>query len=259
MDMETNTPLNSMLGSICIVLVETTHPGNIGAAARAMANMGLSDFRLVRPQVFPSPDATARAASGEVLLSGARVFSSLDDAIADCGLIVGSTARGRAVSWPVMSPSEMAPVILDSSHQQRAAILFGRESRGLTNKQLDRCQLFATAPVDMNHASLNLASAVLLFAYELRKTALLRDESVVSNRPVTAKELLATSGMVEGFVEHFERVLHSAGFLEQPSDKLFRKIRRIFTRRALQADEVNILRGVLSAIEKRIDGTSNSR
>jgi tRNA (cytidine32/uridine32-2'-O)-methyltransferase len=259
MDIATSTPLNTMLGSICIVLVETTHPGNIGAAARALANMGLSDLRLVRPQVFPSPDAEARAASGEALLSAARVFSSLDDAIADCGLIVGSTARARSVSWPVMSPSEMAPVVLDSSRKQRTAILFGRESRGLTNKQLDRCQLFVTAPVDANHASLNLASAVLLLAYELRKSALLRDDSAVSDRPTTGKDLLATSDRVEGFVEHFERVLYAVGFLEQSSDKLFRKIRRIFTRRALEEDDVNILRGVLSAIEKRIDGASNNR
>ena len=259
MDMETGTPVNSILGSICIVLVETTHPGNIGAAARALVNMGLSDLRLVRPQAFPSPDATARAASGKALLSTARVFSSLDDAIADCGLIVGSTARARSVSWPVMSPSEMAPVVLDSSHHQRAAILFGRESCGLTNKQLDRCQLFVTAPVDADHASLNLASAVLLLAYELRKVALLRDGSAASDRSIIGKDLLATSGMVEGFVAHFQRVLHAAGFVERPSDKLFRKIRRIFTRRALEMDEINILRGVLSAIEKRIDGASNDR
>ena len=259
MDMETNTPGNSTLGSICIVLVETTHPGNIGAAARALVNMGLSDLRLVRPQAFPSPDATARAASGKALLSTARVFSSLDDAIADCGLIVGSTARARSVSWPVMTPSEMAPVVLDSSHHQRAAILFGRESCGLTNKQLDRCQLFVTAPVDADHASLNLASAVLLLAYELRKVALLRDDAAASARSTIGKDLLATSGMVEGFVAHFQRVLHAAGFVERPSDKLFRKIRRIFTRRALEMDEINILRGVLSAIEKRIDGASNNR
>ena len=144
------------------------------------------------------------------------------------------------------------------SQQGSAALptLFVRNS--LTNKQLDRCQLFVTAPVDVNHASLNLASAVLLLAYELRKTALLRDGSAASDGSTNGKDLLATSGMVEGFIDHFERVLHVAGFLEQPSDKLFRKIRRIFTRRALEEDEVNILRGVLSAIEKRIDGASNN-
>jgi len=252
--------VNPLLASVSVVLVETTHPGNIGAVARAMCNMGLADLRLVNPRDFPSPEASARAAGGIDLLASAKVFNSLEQAIADCGLVVGTSARPRTVQWPVASPAEASVSVLDAAYQHRVALLFGRESRGLTNRQLDHCQLIDTVPVNTQHPSLNLASAVLLFAYELHKAAQQSDDVVAnSDQSGSGNNLLATAQAVQGLFAHLESVLHRVDFLKNPSDKLLRKIRRIFTRRPLEEDDVNILRGVLSAVEQRIASAESQR
>ena len=250
MDMETNTPLNSMLGSICIVLVETTHPGNIGATARALVNMGLSDLRLVRPQVFPSPDAAARAASGEALLSAARVFSSLDDAIADCGLTIGTSARSRTLSWPMVEPRECGEKLVAEAEQGPVALVFGRENSGLTNEELQQCNYHVCIPANPEYSSLNLAMAVQTLCYETRMAYLNKkpkaqeeDEAVYPNAKQT-----------ELFYEHLEQTLNDTGFIiKQHPGMVMTKLRRLFNRARPEEAEMNILRGILTSINKSIN------
>src|SRR5690606_8925573 len=158
-----------------IVLVETTHPGNIGASARAMKTMGLSDLGLVAPRAFPSDEATARASGAADLLERATVYETLEDAIADCALVVGTSARSRGVEWPCADPREAAGRIWDAiDADNRAAIVFGREQSGLTNEALARCMLHVQVPTDAAFSSLNLAMAVQVLCYELRMTGLIR-------------------------------------------------------------------------------------
>jgi TrmH family RNA methyltransferase len=229
-----------------IVLVETSHPGNIGAAARAMRTMGLSELALIRPRAeFPSDDATARAAGADAILSNARVCATLDEAIADCGWVVGASARLRSIVVPVVNPRECAESIWTKLAANRVAILLGNEQSGLTNEDLARCQQLVNIPTNPEFGSLNLAMAVQVICYELRMAA--------PNRPGAlgpAREApLATAAELEGLHEHLERLLTASGFLHpehQTQVKL--KLRRIFQRAALDQNELSILRGMLSSL-----------
>ena len=160
---------------IKIVLVNTTHPGNIGAVARAMKTMGLERLALVSPQRFPSAECTARAAGADDLLAGAEVFFSLEKAVADCELVFGTSARTRSIAWPEVTPEAAATQILAHvGSDSRAAILFGRESLGLSNEQLELCHAMIRIPTNAEFASLNIASAVQIICYELNKQSLAR-------------------------------------------------------------------------------------
>ena len=233
--------------NIAVVLVRTSHPGNIGAAARAMANMGLSDLRLVEPAEFPGPAATARAAGAYHVLENAQICRTLDEAIADSGFVVGATARSRSIAWPSSDPASVMTELVEQSRAGKVSLLFGREASGLTNEEMDRCQRHVRIPVNENYPSLNLAAAVLIFGYELRRAY--STEGRLSNDGMDRSLPLASAEQVQRFFQHLEVVLNEIGFLKSPSVRLLRKIKRIFSRTPLQEQEVNILRGILTSVQ----------
>lgn len=241
-----------------IVLVEPTHPGNIGAAARAMKTMGLTELALVRPQAFPSDEATARAAGARDVLERAAVHDSLLDAIAECSFIVGTSARSRAVEWPTVEPRECAARIVEALEAgNRAAIVFGTEHSGLTNDALARCTLHVQIPTQPHFSSLNLAMAVQLLCYELRLAMLAAAEhdsphvaDIAGGHTGRGGHRFATAEELEGFNAHLERVLVAAGFLRDAHPRQMKlKLRRIFQRAVLDKNEIDILRGVLTALD----------
>lgn len=245
------------LDNVSIVLVRTSHAGNIGAVARAMANMGFSDLRLVEPVNFPAPEATARAVGAAAILESAEVFGSLDEAISDAGLVVGATARLRSVSWPTLTPHEAMQEVAKMCKANKISLVFGKESSGLTNEELDRAQRHVRIPVEDQYPSLNLAAAVLILCYEARRALV---ENVTSpNEIIDNHPPLATGQQVQSFFSHLESVLKNVGFIQNSSSKLFRKIKRIFSRTPLQEQEVNILRGILTSIENNQNPTINSK
>ena len=236
------------LDYIRVVLVQPTHPGNIGATARAMANMGLSNLVLVDPADFPSPIATARAAGAESILDGAVVVSDLDQAIGECTLVIGTTARSRSIQWPEKTPALAMESVLSGDHDH-IAFLFGRESSGLTNQELERCQFLIRIPVEDSFSSLNLASAVTVVLYELRKQALDKVNFVAST-----SDKLATAAEMRGFLEHLDQFVKKVEFSDGRSSKLQRKMARMFNRIQMYAQEVRMLRGLFKAVEDKLDG-----
>ncbi|ROR32805.1 RNA methyltransferase [Inmirania thermothiophila] len=235
-----------MLEQVRIVLVGTTHPGNVGAAARAMKNMGLADLVLVAPKagVFPSEEAAARASGADDVLARARVCASLDEAVADCRLVVGASARLRSIPWPVWTPREAAPRLLAEAARGPVAVVFGRERSGLTNRELERCNALLHIPANPAYPSLNLAQAVQVTAYELRMAA-------QGTPPAEALPEAATAAEVEAFFAHLERALVAIGYLNPAAPKqLMRRLRRLFLRVRLEHDEVSLLRGILTAAER---------
>jgi len=233
---------------IRVVLVGPTHPGNIGAAARAMRTMGLRDLHLVRPRVFPSSEATDRAAGADDVLESARVVSSLDQALSDCHFAVGASARERAVNWPMLDPREAGRRLVAESTRGRVAMVFGRESTGLSNDELDRCQALVRIPTCDDFRSLNLAAAVQVLAYE---TQMARRRSVALGGSGPAPgPMPATAAQLRGLHDHLETVLHDIDFLKgKPPDRLMRKLVRLGARARPSAEDVNILRGILTAVQ----------
>ncbi len=232
--------------SIRIVLVGTTHPGNIGACARAMKNMGVVDLALVNPEHFPHRDATARASGAEDVLDRAIVVESLADAISDCVFVAAASARSRSIDWPSMEPRECAAKMIAQSAQGKVAAVFGPEQSGLSNADLDHCDTLLTIPTDPEFSSLNLAMAVQILTYELR-VAQTSDAlpAFESGAPP------ATSGEFEHFYKHLEQVLTGSGFLDPDNPrKLMRRLRRVFVRAKPDKNELNILRGILTALDK---------
>jgi tRNA (cytidine32/uridine32-2'-O)-methyltransferase len=233
-----------------IVLVETSHPGNIGAAARAMKTMGLNDLVLVAPKSFPDPEAMARASGADDLLAAARVEPDLPAAVADCSFVVGASARLRGGRWPVFDPRQCAAAVTAKSPAERSAIVMGPEQSGLTNDDLARCHALVHIPTAPDYGSLNLAMAVQVLCYELRMAALGAD----ARNPLSATELReappATSAEIEGFHEHLEDVLTRSGFLHPAHPKQLKlKLRRLFMRSELDQNEINILRGALASLD----------
>ncbi len=236
------------LNYIRVVLVEPTHPGNIGAVARAMGNMGVDQLVLVNPQEFPSPVANARASGADWILENARVCDTLDAAISDCSLVFGTTARIRSIEWPSLDPWDAMQKAASQPPGSRVAILFGRESSGLSNMETDRCHHLVRIPVYESFSSLNLGSAVMVLLYELRK-GLLQGNPESGIKPVILKQKPATSEEVQFFYQHLEQVLKDIDFTDGRSTKLMRKLKRLFNRAHLAHEEVRMLRGILTAIE----------
>ncbi|HYE37720.1 RNA methyltransferase [Methylocaldum sp.] len=234
------------LSHVRIVLVGTTHPGNIGAAARAMKNMGLRDLVLVTPKVFPSEEATARASGADDILAEARICPDLQEAIRDCALVIGASARLRTISWPQLDPRECARQV--TAGNAKTAILFGREHSGLTNEELERCHYLLHIPCDPEFSSLNIAAAVQVVAYELFLVAQQQPHDD-ANRP-----LLATAGEMESFYGHLEKTLYDLRFLHERKlgPSVMRRLRRIFNRSVLEKKEIHLLRGILTAVQLRI-------
>jgi tRNA (cytidine32/uridine32-2'-O)-methyltransferase len=236
-----------MLNNIRIVLVETSHPGNIGAAARAMKNMRLSRLDLVAPQRYPSEEATSRASGADDLLAQSRVHPSLDQALQGCRLVVGTSARARTVSWPVLAPHEAAQKLVEESAHGEVALVFGREQSGLSNSELDRCSYLVHIPTNPDYSSLNLGAAVQVLSYEVHLASL-------GGRQPSLEPLrdLATAEMMQGFNEHLAQALDDVGFTDpEQSQKLLRRLRRLYQRARPDKDEINILRGILSAMQGR--------
>jgi TrmH family RNA methyltransferase len=233
--------------SICIVLVGTTHPGNIGACARAMKNMGLHDMRLVNPQKFPHVEARARASGAEDVLLNATVVSTLEEAIKDCVYVAGASARSRSIDWPSMNPRDSAERLISESQKGTVAAVFGPEQSGLCNSDLDHCDTLLTIPTDPKFSSLNLAMAVQVLSYEIRAA------QVADNVPeYESGQPAATSGEMEHFYTHLEEVLTNTRFLDPENPrKLMRRLRRLFIRAKPDKNEVNILRGILSSVDPK--------
>lgn len=236
------------LKNIRIVLVHPSHAGNIGAVARAMKNMGLADLHLVSPRNFPDDQAIARSAGAEDILEKAIVVEKLDDAIADCVLVLGTSTRSRRLSWPALNPKDCASKVIDKSSDGKIAIVFGNERTGLSNEQLDKCQFLVIIPTDPEFSSLNLAAAVQIIAYELRQKCS-NLEQIASHGD--QDDCLASQSEVQGFFKHLEHVLIAIDFLDPAHPKkLMRRLYRLFHKAQLAGNEVNILRGFLTSIEK---------
>ncbi|MEQ8205341.1 MAG: RNA methyltransferase, partial [Woeseia sp.] len=230
-----------------IILVGTTHPGNIGACARAMKNMGLSDLMLVRPRHFPHEDATARASGATDILESVRVVENLDEALVDCVYVAGASARSRTIGWPSFTPRECAARLLKEGQTGKVAAVFGPEKSGLTNEDLDRCHALLTIPTDPGFSSLNLAMAVQILTYELRMATL------DGPPPVYEPEAPLASGEdLEHFYSHLEQVLTDSGFMDPANPRhLMRRLRRLFIRAEPDRNEINILRGIFASLDPR--------
>ncbi|MGZ5050789.1 MAG: RNA methyltransferase [Methylobacter sp.] len=234
-----------MLSSIKIVLVETTHPGNIGAVARAMKNMKMSNLWLVAPKIFPSADATSRASGADDVLAGATVCQTVQEAIADCELVIGTSARGRTISWPEITPRECAEKVLIHEPGKKVAILFGRENSGLKNHEMDLCHFLLRIPCNSEYSSLNIAAAVQVICYELFVASGLaaQEEIVVGDK---GEQQLATAEQMEMFYAHMAEALTDIGFMHPDKSKsIMRRLRRIYNRIQLDSKELDILRGIL--------------
>ena len=233
--------------SVRIVLVGTSHPGNIGSAARAMKTMGLEELALVAPGRFPATEATVMAAGADDVLRAARVFPDVRSAIADCGLVVGATARARHLPWRMAEPREAAHEIAAASASGAAAVLFGAERTGLSNDDIERCQLLVGIPTGPAYASLNIAMAVQIVSYEI----LLAQRRGVAGRPARGVPIASATEM-ERFYEHLERVLDEIDFRDRTGEgHLMARLRRLFNRTVLDQNEVNILRGILTSVQGR--------
>ena len=234
-----------------IVLVDTSHPGNIGAAARAMKTMGLAELALVRPKYFPSDEATARAAGADDVLAAAKVYGDVPSAIADCGWVVGASARLRTVALPVLDPRESAAEIWRRLPANRVAVLMGPEQSGLTNDDIARCRQLVHIPANPEFSSLNLAMALQVLCYELRMAAPDRAAGRI-NKSVPSDSRLATAAELEGLHEHLERLLTESEFLHPAHQRQVKlKLRRIFHKAALEENELNILRGALTSLDPK--------
>jgi len=235
-----------MTANIRIVMVQTSHPGNLGAAARAMKNMCLTQLVLVQPNEFPSETAFARAAGADDLLRSARVVDTVADAVADCRIVLGASARRRSISWPLLDPREAAAIATDVAEQAPVALVFGRESSGLSNDELDLCTHLVHIPSNPDFSSLNVAMAVQIISYEL----MLATGSTEPRPP--SGDAMADNAEMEGLFAHLAQALHDIGFIDaRRSKKLMRRLRRLFHRAAPASEEVNILRGILSAAQGR--------
>jgi tRNA (cytidine32/uridine32-2'-O)-methyltransferase len=240
-----------MLKHIRIILCQPSHPGNIGATARAMKNMGLRRLTLVAPEVFPLADATMRASGADDVLAQAQVVPSFEEAIADCQWLFGTSARMREFPWPQLHPAQGAQKILSlATLGQEVAIVFGTERSGLSNEQLQRCDYHMTIPTCPSYSSLNLAAAVQVIAYEIYQAWLGANEQP---EPPLADQFIdkATMDEVTGLLNHFEQTSIKIGFMDPAHPKkLLPRLKRLFSKAQLEKEEVNILRGFLKMVKQ---------
>lgn len=244
----------TVLNNIRIVLVHTTHPGNIGGVARAMKNMGLKQLYLVKPKKFPDEEAVFRSGHALDILEQAVVTETLDEALKNSGLIIGTSARERKIPWPLMNPRESALEAVREAAIHPVSIIFGREDRGLTNEELQKCHFHLNIPTGEEYASLNLAAAVQVVCYELRMTAVGDGLPSVKKNVADMREWdmpPANSTMMELFYEHLEKVLVDIEFLDPETPRqTMARLRRLFNRMRLDEMEVSMLRGILKSAER---------
>jgi tRNA (cytidine32/uridine32-2'-O)-methyltransferase len=255
----------ALLQNIRVVLVGTSHPGNIGGAARAMKNMGLSRLVLVDPKVFPSPEASARASGADDILQYTQVVATLEEALTGCTLVLGTSARDRSLPWPLLDPRESGVLVSEQAGQgAEVALVFGREHAGLTNDELQRCHYHVHIPSDPAFSSLNLAAAVQVLSYEVRMSWLAAQAEVTPDQsnavtPVRNADL-ATMDEMEGFYGHLESTLVAIGFLDPEKPRhLMARLRRLYGRSEVEKSELSILRGVLTETQKAARGEPYKR
>ncbi|WP_185841736.1 tRNA (cytosine(32)/uridine(32)-2'-O)-methyltransferase TrmJ [Vibrio cholerae] len=239
-----------MLERVKVVLVGTTHSGNIGSAARAMKVMGLSQMVLVDPQCQVDAQAIALAAGASEIALNAQIYPTLEAAVADCGLVVGTSARSRTLEWPMLDPRECGEKLISEANQHSVAMVFGRERTGLTNDELQLCHYHVCVPANPEYSSLNLAMAVQLLSYEVRMAYLTLQQSLQSS---TLQEEYPRHQELERFYAHLEQVIMQTEFISaQQPGQVMNKLRRMFTRARPETQEINILRGILTSVQKSI-------
>lgn len=236
------------LPKIRIVMVETSHPGNIGAAARAMKNMYLETLYLVKPRRFPDEEATVRASRADDILENVTVCDTLQQALQGCSMIFGASARSlRSLPWPQLDARASAELVVQQEPATEVALVFGREHSGLTNEELALCNYLLHIPTNTEYSSLNVAAAIQVVTYELMMARSGSWQAPESNK----EDTLASAEEVEGLIGHLERTMIAVEFLDPDNPRqLMRRMRRLFNRAQVEKTEVNILRGVLSAVEK---------
>lgn len=243
--------------NIRIVMVNTTHPGNVGAAARAMKNMGLSRLYLVEPKDYPSPKAVWRAANAVDVLDKIVVVETLAEAVGDCGLVVGTSARERRIPWPLLTPRECGERSRAESAEHEVAIVFGREDRGLTNEELQQCHYHVHIPANPDYSALNISMAVQVICYEIRMAFLAGE----SGEPVHFNDWdmpPAKQKDLEHYYDHLQQTLERLGFLEPDNPRqTMTRLRRLYNRIRLDQMELSILRGILTATQNYIFHTDN--
>lgn len=240
--------------NIRVVLVNTSHTGNIGSTARAMKTMGLSELYLVDPVQAPDGQASALAAGAGDVLANAKTVSTLAEAIADCGLVVGTSARSRTLSWPMLNPRECGRKAASEVDNYPVAIVFGRENNGLSNEELQQCHYHVFIPANPEYSSLNLAAAVQTICYEVRMAALEKaDELQAQSSNLDADQEYPLSEDLDRFYVHLEKTLTATNFIiPQHPGMVMTKLRRLFNRARVESQELNILRGILSSIDKSV-------
>ena len=247
-----NTSLMDHSNFIKVVLVGTTHPGNIGAAARAIKTMGLSKLDLVCPKEFPSNEATYRSKAAKDILEKASIHETLFESVKGCEMVIGTSARNRKVPWPVLNPKNASKEINKAvKNNSKVAIVFGREDRGLTNEELGLCNLHIHIPTNEDYSSLNLAQAVQIVTYEIRMN-FLELESLKNDQEWDVE--LASAEQTERLIEHMDELMKEVEFydIENPR-KLLMRVRRFFKRSGIDVMETNIFRGLFSTIQKKLN------
>jgi tRNA (cytidine32/uridine32-2'-O)-methyltransferase len=240
-----------MLDQIRIILVGTTHTGNIGSVARAMKTMGLSKLYLVAPKELPDGQAYALSAGASDILANAKVFDTLQEAISDCGLVVGSSARSRTLSWPMLEPRECGVKAVQEAASQPVALVFGRESSGLTNEELQLCNYHVCIAANPEYSSLNLAMAVQIVTYEVRMAWLQLASQQQAAVPTVDEVVYPSSEQMSNFYQHLEQTLNDTGFIiKQHPGVVMTKLKRLFTRARPEEAEYNILRGILTSVQR---------
>jgi tRNA (cytidine32/uridine32-2'-O)-methyltransferase len=241
-----------MLENIRIVLVSTSHTGNIGSAARAMKTMGLSQLVLVNPITAPDGKSSALAAGAGDVLANAKTVDTLAEAVADCGLVIGTSARSRTLSWPMLEPRGCGEKMISEVSKYPVALVFGRENNGLSNDELQQCHFHVCIPANPDYSSLNLAAAVQTLCYEVRMAYLnLSRGQYPENHPEDTEYPLSED--LEGFYSHFEQTIIKTNFIiAKHPGMVMAKLRRLYNRSRPETQELNILRGILASVDKII-------
>ncbi|WP_392566047.1 tRNA (cytosine(32)/uridine(32)-2'-O)-methyltransferase TrmJ [Utexia brackfieldae] len=238
------------LDRVRIVLVETSHTGNMGSAARAMKTMGLSQLYLVNPIVKPDSQAISLAAGASDLIKHATITATLDEAIAGCRLVVGTSARSRTLPWPMLNPRSCGEKMVDETQSGEVALVFGRERVGLTNEELQKCHYHVAIPANPDYSSLNLAMSVQVLAYEIRMAMLAL--SAAEAAPAASTLDYPPAEDTERFYQHLEQTLIETDFINPTHPgQIMSRLRRLFARARPEVQELNILRGILTSIDKK--------
>ncbi|GFR91622.1 tRNA (cytidine/uridine-2'-O-)-methyltransferase TrmJ [Elysia marginata] len=243
-----------MLDNIRIVMIRTWHPGNIGSALRAMKTMGLRRLTLVNPPHWPHPDADTMAAGAADLIDQVKVVDSLAEAIADCSLVIGTSARSRSFSWPMLSPRVCGQQVIQEAENSQVALVFGQETMGMTNEELQQCNYHVCIPGNPEYPVLNVASAIQILCYEIRQSV---EDQFVTESDSISEDIVSYPDArdMEQFYQHLEEALYHVNFIiRQHPGNAMTKLRRLFNRARPESEEMNMLRGILSRVQQMTKG-----